>query len=568
MPITQFHTITPLSQKPPIKVIKSSTNGFVSAYSDVPKLNATKSTFHDTSSPYAALDFDTSHDTDYRPTPEPTNDIVAEVPLYSQVEKGRRRNTRPPSANSTNNNINIIYKQPMNESIQSNASNASTYRSLVDGKVYDVKTKDYGFSVATNPNAPRFNLSNPMSSSLTNSGAYLGDSTFSSSRMGSSVTSPRLAAYNTGSYRDLHDIPLTPTPTNVEKEIIEETISISNASTEENRTVVPPYRPTGSGNTLKVPQQHGYGDNLSYTSKTSSNYGRRESPVRPYNGSLSKQPSPYSTLEQQNTLTKNKKPLKKKKVLKSDENVLLANNSLRLKSSRSDQHRVQPSERLYKSNADLRDQFMRDETRGGLAAAYNRRQPAVQPQQQTNRQRALSLNRMNASFDDDADHHHHSYNTYQNGPPPHQLLPTRYHSQTHLNGGTSSRLSDSSSYHRGGHRNHERDPIVMYIPPTVNHRDQPKLTSILRNNSTKSTVVSGGGTLPSSSKKKAAVTKSQSKTNLKEAAAKEKEKEKEKAAAAAKKKADLNRRHSMPKDAKLNGASGSWFSKFKLKSNK
>lgn len=458
-----------LTQKPPVvKVIKSSTNGFVSAYSDVPKLS---SHGRSTDSQYCALDFEGS---DFGP-----NDAI-----YSQVNKSGKRNS-----NVHNGNINIVYKQPLNESIAS-------YRSLHDGKNYDVKSKELSFNV-NNPNGPRINLPNP----------------------NVSYHDPTRVRSSNGSYRDLSEaMP-------VEKEIIEETISISNASTDES------YLGTEKPGTNRYPDNMSFTGN-SVTSKTSSNY-RRESPAR-FNydrSSLSRQP-PYGTLEK-NREAKSK--LKKKKSsYKNDENVLLANNSLRLKSSKYPQ-----SERLYKSNADLRDQFLRDETRGGLAAAYKNRQQQQQ-QGQGNKQRALSLSRMNAVGTEDE-----------------QLsvvVPSRHLSQTHLNG-TSSRLSDSgSSYQRASrHMQHERDPIVMYIP-TVNHQranESPKLTSILRNNSTKSTA-----TLPTKSKKgKEQKSQSSSKSNLKEGSSKEKP--------VPDKKADLNRRHSMPKDTKFN-----WFSKFKLKSSK
>ena len=458
----------PLSQKPPIKVIKSSTNGFVSTYSDVPKLT---SVHHPKSmeSQYCALDFEGDS------LVEPNNAI------YSQVDKSVKRNN-----GQSNNSINIIYKQPLNESIAS-------YRLPNDGRAYDVKTKEIGFNVS-NLNTPRISLPNHNSSYLDSS---------------------RICSYN-GSFKDLNEP--------IEKEIIEETISISNASTEES------FRPSDKLVINRCP------DNMSFTghsvtSRTSSNY-RRESPARLNYDRLShSKQSPYGTLEKSRD-SKNK--LKKKKSLyKNDENVLLANNSLRLRSSKHPQ-----SERLYKSNADLRDQFMRDETRGGLAAAFKNRQPQNQT---TNKQRALSLSRMNVINNDD--------DNFGGGG-----VTSRHLSQTHLNG-TNSRLSDSGSfYHRTNrHMQHERDPIVMYIPTVNNHSramESPKLTSILRNNSTKSTA-----TLPSKAKK-AKEPKSQSKINLKENAGKEKSVDK-------KKTTDLNRRHSMPKDTKFN-----WFSKFKFKSNK
>src|SRR5699024_5413276 len=104
--------VIPLSMKPHIKVIKSSTNGFVSAYSDVPKLgSAPRSSTLD--SQYAALDFEPS--SSMAPTPEPDA-------IYSQVDKsGKTGGHRPPSSNS---NINIIYKQPLNETRES----ITTYR--------------------------------------------------------------------------------------------------------------------------------------------------------------------------------------------------------------------------------------------------------------------------------------------------------------------------------------------------------------------------------------------------------------------------------------------------------
>lgn len=460
-------TSTILSQKPPIKVIKSSTNGFVSAYSDVPKLTSPPP--RSSESQYCALDFDKQ--SSFEPT-----DVI-----YSQVDKSGKM--RPNSA--TPSNLDIVYKQPLNDSITS-------YRVYNDNKTYDIKSKEFGFSVA-NPAAPRVNLPNPE--------LYLNDS----NRLNRS--------YNDSSFRTI---------TPIEKEILEETISISNASSDDL------YRPSD-----RIAR---YADNMSYTSKGSSNY-RRESPVRfGHDRSNVFKQSPYGTMEKVvNRETKVGKLKKKKNSTNmNDENVLLANNSLRLKSSKYPQ-----SERLYKSNADLRDQFMRDETRGGLAAAYKNRQQ----QQQQNRQRALSLNRMNAiGHDDDRD------------------IPARHLSQTQLNGGrTNSRLShdSGSGYHprSSRHLQHERDPIVMYIPNVTNQRinESPKLTkSILRNNSTKSMA-----TLPSKAKKAKEVkeSKSQSKTNLKEFG------NKDKTSSDSKKKIDLNRSHSMPKDTRFN-----WLSKLKLKS--
>lgn len=448
-----------VTRKPPIKVIKSSNNGFVSTYSDVPKLG---------SSPKA---METRHkivDVDHSDWVEPNQSDA----IYSKVDK---------SSKNRNNNINIIYKQPLNDSLNS-------YRSANDRiKSYDVKSKEYSFNVNT-ANAPKTTLPNPI--------------------YGEPV---RNRSHN-GSYRDFYaDFP-------DEKEIIEETISISNASTEES------YRP----NQLIALR---YQDNLSFTgnsitSRGSSNY-RQQSPARSVDRSSLPRHNPYATLEKNREL---KGKLKKKKnVPESDENVLLDNNSLRLKSSKSSPY----SERLYKSNADLRDQFLRDETRGGLAAAYKNRQ---QNQSQINRNRAVSLNRMNAI----ANEEDHSNNSH---------VPSRYLSQSQLNN-SGSRNSDTSYSRSNRLMQHERDPIVMYIPTAQRtNTDSPRLTSILRNNSSKSNV-----TLPNKPKKMKEA-KSQSKTNLKEST-KDKSKESKD-----KKKLDLNRRHSMPKDTKFN-----WFSKFKIKS--
>ncbi|OTF75650.1 hypothetical protein BLA29_009742 [Euroglyphus maynei] len=243
---------------------------------------------------------------------------------------------------------------------------------------------------------------------------------------------------------------------------------------------------------------------------------------------------------------------------KNDENVLLENNSLRLRSSKS---KSPYSERLHKSNADLREQYLKDETRGGLAAAYKNRQQQKNQQQQ-NRHRTLSLNRMNAitttnTNDDDDD-------GQQNSQYPTTIKPHRHLSQSQL----SSRYSDIgvennqqppppprslSSSSRARSIQHERDPIVMYIPPVNN--ESPKLTSILRNNSTKSniTVQSKG----KKSKQQQPQLKSQSKINLKDAVVVDPNGRKKSNDG---KRTDLNRRYSMPKDTKFN-----WLNKFKLK---
>lgn len=427
-----------VTQKPPIKVIKSSVDGIVSTYSDVPKLGYTSSKIVDSRSKHANTDTNTDWN---------DNDAI-----YSQIDKSSKiRN------NHSNSNLNIVYKQPLNDSTTSNE------------RVYNVKSKKYGFSVGSAA-GPKIPLPNPV------------------------YGEPLNRSYS--SYKDFRDEP--------EKEIIEETISISNASTE-SKDSYKPHRST---------PMNKYNDNLSYTgnsitSKSSQNF-RGESPAR-----LDRPNLPRYTPD-----SKGSKSRKKTTPQYNDENVLMENNSLRLKSSKSNPY----SERLYKSNADLRDQYFRDETRGGLAAAYKNRQ------QNHNRTRALSLNRMNAI----------DGNQSVNSPPPHHL------SQSQLGG---SRYSDSGSpYHRSNTRlmQHERDPIVMYIPTVSDQRnaESPRLPGILRNNSTKSNV-----TLSSKSKKKEA--KNLSKIN-KELNSKQ--------AAKDKKKMDINRRHSMPKDTKFN-----WFSKFKIK---
>src|SRR5699024_4407064 len=82
-------------QKPPIKVIKSSNNGVVSAYSDVPKLGVPKSEQrHPT---------DSDHSADHQ-----WSDSLRSDAIYSQVDKKRNR--------KNNGNINIVYKQPLNDS--------------------------------------------------------------------------------------------------------------------------------------------------------------------------------------------------------------------------------------------------------------------------------------------------------------------------------------------------------------------------------------------------------------------------------------------------------------------
>lgn len=479
---SQPHLVT---QKPPIRVIKSQDTGFVSTYSDVPRL---QSPMRSIETRHKVLD-NSFNDELMNPTAGNNNSDV----IYSQVNKSAK-------TKNNNNNINIIYKQPMNDSRVS-------YRSgLNDSRQYDTRSKETGFSISNAPAiGPKINLANPMDKSITSR----------SSRQ-----------------RDRSN----------EKEIIEETISLSNTS--EDSFHQPPALGRESDLKKVIGKPNRSHDEMSFTgnsitSKSSSTY-RRNSPAR-YDRGGARHNNVYGTIE------KNKNKSSKKKPMPNDENVLLANNSLRLKSSK-----TTGLDRLYKSNADLRDQYYRDETRGGLAAAYKNRQPP----QSNSKHRALSLSRMNTGTptgDSEADQQHLS----------HCHMPSRHLSQTHLNN-ISSRCSDAGSgsfapnRHQSASRTsiqHERDPIVMYIP-TVGHQqqrgtDSPKLTSILRHNSAKSSTTTA--TLPKKNKK-VKETKSSSKEDKKKSAGN----------SSNDKKKDLNRRHSMPKDTKFN-----WLSKFKLsKSNK
>lgn len=442
---TELNTFT--TKKPPIKVIKSSNNGVVSTFSDVPKL----------SSPIMHSNFVKDFDSENLMK---NNDVI-----YSQVDKSHK------NRNGTG-NINIVYKQPVNEMTNPN-------RSLNDSR-YDVKSKEFGFNV-NNANFPNIYLPNPLKESQM-------------------------------SNRDFNE-------NRYDKEILEETISICNSSSSDESLPVSMNSPIKS----KLNQSK---DNYSVTSKSSSNYRKEISPMPSSfyydNHSLSESRS--------QDIQRKTKPITKKNKnnYEHDENVLLENNSLRLKSSKSPY-----TERLHKSNADLREQFLRDETRGGLAAAYKNRQ---QQQKNNQRQRTLSLNRMNATIKEE------EYGNNQ--------LPSRHLSQSHLN----SRISDLNNSHQRGSKmalQHERDPIVMYIPP-VNQRlndSSTKLTSILRNNSTKSNVTLQSNKNKSKLKQQP---KSQSKINLKEISQVKGER---------KSSSDLSRRYSMPKDTKFN-----WFNKLKLKS--
>ncbi|XP_075679763.1 uncharacterized protein LOC113794241 [Dermatophagoides pteronyssinus] len=437
-----------VTNKPPIKVIKSSNNGIVSTFSDVPKL----------SSP-SPIDLDL--DLDQRSSSIRSTDVI-----YSQIDKSHKSNN---NRNGGGGNINIVYKQPLNISKQQQTSFDDNSNSM-----YDIKTKQFGFDL-NNPNFRKIPLPNPNENLWPES-----------SSLNQSTINQKQPKYD--------------------KEVLEETISISNSSTDESLI---------------------------------------------HNHDIRMKPK-----ESRKMKNKNNSMIGHHK--KNDENILLENNSLRLKSSKSPY-----SERLHKSNADLREQFLQDETRGGLAAAYKNRQQQKQhqqQQQQNNRHRTLSLNRMNAANVISNDE-----NRQQQHYPPVTVKPNRHLSQSHL----SSRYSDlgvengqhshpprslsSSSRSRSVH--HERDPIVMLIPPANNHNDQSqRLTSILRNNSTKSNI-----TVQSKAKKSSRPQlKSQSKINLKDfstnADSKKSNSEKQQRVV------DLNRRYSMPKDTKFN-----WLNKFKLK---
>ncbi|KAH7646444.1 hypothetical protein HUG17_1982 [Dermatophagoides farinae] len=445
-----------VKNKPPIKIIKSSNNGIVSTFSDVPKLSSPSPT---PNSPDFRRDLDLDQSSSIRST-----DVI-----YSQIDKSHKSNR---NINNPSGNINIVYKQPLNESKQQQTS------TFDDSSTYDIKTKEFGFNV-NNPNFRKIPLPNPNENLWS----------------GSSIKKPK---------------------NQYDKEVLEETISISNSSTDESY----------------IHNNH---------SMKSSNR-KNDSPMRQsYNEDDNHSFSKLRKMKKNNLIIHHNKNDE------NNENVLLENNSLRLKSSKSPY-----SERLHKSNADLREQFLKDETRGGLAAAYKNRQQ--QKNHQQNRHRTLSLNRMNAVISDEG------RQQQQQNPQHPSVKPNRHLSQSHL----SSRYSDlgvenhhpprSLSSSRSRSIQHERDPIVMYIPP-VNPQiinESPKLTSILRNNSTKSNV-----TVQSKAKKlKQPQLKSQSKINLKDAVVVGENGKKNNN----EKRADLNRRYSMPKDTKFN-----WLSKFKLK---
>ncbi|OTF76818.1 hypothetical protein BLA29_009358, partial [Euroglyphus maynei] len=160
-------TVPIVRNKPPIKVIKSSNNGIVSTFSDVPKLSSPSPDFrHDID-----LDID-------RPPSLRSTDVI-----YSQIDKSHKSNR----GNNPSGNINIVYKQPLNVSKKHQTSMTS-----FDDSMYDIKTKEFGFDV-NNPNFRKIPLPNPNENLLS------------------------------GSLKNRYD-----------KEVLEETISISNSSTDES----------------------------------------------------------------------------------------------------------------------------------------------------------------------------------------------------------------------------------------------------------------------------------------------------------------------------------------------
>jgi hypothetical protein len=140
-----------------------------------------------------------------------------------------------------------------------------------------------------------------------------------------------------------------------------------------------------------------------------------------------------------------------------------------LSSAKSKDHN-NTNERHYRSHADITEQLRNDDTRGGLAAAYKNRQE----------RRTSSLNRMTAVKD--------------GRKSPSYSTPRNYLSHSHLNSAGNSAHSSSDSDTLNRHKRqyvHDREPIVMYIPAVSHHNkraeDEPdRLSGILRRNSVSS----------------------------------------------------------------------------------
>ena len=435
-----------------VRVIKSSNDGFVTAYSDVPQLKTEKPS---------------------KRTPVSKHEVWSDAlppseAIYSKVDKTKKKSFREDRSDKysdlSETYPTVIYRTPLNErrspsglSHYSKHSGIGSEHSINTNRTLKNKTKGIGFTFNSGIDGPRVNM--PKSS-------------------------PKLRSRSLNRYeeptREWNNSLNRGGRKEVKQEVLEETISISNASSDDFE----PYHPNRSFDEFLEPKPQfkeieRKRKDVSYVS-TLPNQRRltneNNKPVEDdYRRDLASNviiyptgsDTSYSTLSRfdrkkdskvadftpppRQAYTLDRRHLKEKQ----QKPETLSNTKLK--------EGLNP--RLHKSTADLTEYSRRDETRGGLANAYKNRQE----------KRPSSLNRMSAIREGRMSPSGHS-------------TPIRYLSHNHLNSAGNSLNSSSESDTLNRHKRHyihDREPIVMYIPAVSHHNkraedETDRLSGILR----------------------------------------------------------------------------------------
>ncbi|XP_054153554.1 uncharacterized protein LOC128952225 [Oppia nitens] len=468
-----------------VRVIKSSDDGMVTAYSDVPQLKTVGSPSK-------------------RPPVLKHKVLPQSEAIYSKVDKSKKKVNKNdelngyPEYEDYKDYPQIIYKSPINERQPSRLSNYSKYSGISEystpptNRILKNKTKGIGFTLRSGIDEKEIKLPN-MSPKLRSRSLSRFQEPTTHRRWDDDDDSP--VRHNVSGHKK-----------EVKQEVLEETISISNASSDD----LQPYDYKGEFEQYLSPKpqfielDHKRKE-ISYVNDLPSAADHSSRP-RIKNGtespSISSRVIPldyrrginavtygtdnessYSTLSRHDMRKKDKladftPPPRQaytldRRVLKERQKQLESSAAVPL--SPPTETKPKDRARLHRSTTNLSD-YSRDNNnnlRGGLANAYRNRQ--TQPEKRTS-----SLNRMSAIRED----HIHS---------PSQSTPVRYLSHNQLNSAGNSANSSSDSDTINRHRQqrqqqqfvHDREPIVMYIPAVSHHNkratdESDRLSSILR----------------------------------------------------------------------------------------
>ena len=455
---TNRHLNTSSDNDSYVRVIKSSNDGFVTAYSDVPQLKSNKPSKRAPESKHEVWNDRSS----------PQSEAI-----YSKVDKTKKKSVREDINRSDRYHDviesypQVIYRTPMNErrpasGLSHNSKYSGSEYSTNTNRTLKNKTKGIGFNLSSGIDGPKVDLPR---------------------------TSPKLRSRSLNRYEE-------PTPTRhwtdslnrkghkkeVKQEILEETISISNASSDDFE----PYHPNRSFDEFLEPKSQfkeidKKRKEISYVNELPNQRRLTNENDRPvdedYRRGMSSNIVVYPSGSETSYSTLTRFDRKKKDSKLTDftppprQAYTLDRRHLKERQQKSEVT-SKPKEvitsRLNKSTADLTEYSRRDDLRGGLANAYKNRQE----------KRPSSLNRMTAIREG---------RISPSGPSGHST-PIRYLSHSHLNSAGNSLNSSSESDTLNRHKRHyihDREPIVMYIPAVSHHNkraeDEPdRLSGILR----------------------------------------------------------------------------------------